>query len=340
MAVRFEFRPYARPFRTPLQTHHGKWATRRGLVLRLESPTGLGWGEIAPIPEFGSEPFEQALRFCQTLPACLTATQISQIPETLPACQFGLESAWERVQTSQADLPSASIRLTSSLLLPTGREALESPLLFRSAPAGQAVSQTAPTFKWKIGVAPIERELALFEELVSLLPPGAKLRLDANGGLTWQQASLWLQVCDGYGIEFLEQPLPPAQFAAIQKLSQRYATPIALDESVSQLAQLQACWEQGWRGIVVIKAPISGSPRRLQRLFQQGLGCQRGLDRQQRLDVVWSSVFETSIARRYIEQLAASLPPTDRAHGFGVDRWFSDGWERLAPEQIWERLAP
>lgn len=330
MKARFEFRPYARPFKTPLQTHHGRWTTRRGIVLRLESETGLGWGEIAPIPEFGSETFEQALRFCQALPTRLTASQIAQTPETLPACQFGFESAWEMVQSvAPADQPNLPA-LQTSLLLPTGKSALESPLLFGSR-SGQPAAAFHPTFKWKIGVAPIAQEMAIFEELVSLLPSGAKLRLDANGGLTWPQASLWLQVCDGYDIEFLEQPLPPDQFTAMLKLSQRHQTPIALDESVSQLGQLQACWEQGWRGIFVIKAPISGSPRRLQQFCQQGL------------DVVWSSVFETSIARRYIEQLAALLPPNSdlgRAHGFGVDHWFGDGWERLPPAQIWQRLEP
>ncbi len=330
-SARFEFRPYARTFNPPLQTHHGIWATRRGIVLRLECETGIGWGEIAPIPAFGSETWAEALRFCQTLPAELTASEIAQIPATRPACQFGFEAAWQMAQSDQADPPPRS-ELRSSLLLPTGIQALESPLLFASpAFPDQSGSSTAPTFtptfKWKIGVAPIWQELALLEELMSLLPAGAKLRLDANGGLTWQEASLWLQVCDGYGIEFLEQPLPPDQLPALLKLSQRYQTPIALDESVSQLSQLQACYGQGWRGIFVIKAPIAGSPRQLQRFCQQGL------------DLVWSSVFETSIARRYIEQLVASLPPSSFAPGFGVEQWFGDGWERLPPDQIWQRLA-
>jgi o-succinylbenzoate synthase len=326
LAIRFEFRPYARPFKTPLQTHHGEWATRWGLILRLESEAGVGWGEIAPIPTFGSETFAEAQRFCEAMPSQLTASEIAQIPAALPACQFGFEAAWDGA-TSRSEQPP--LKLRSSLLLPTGRAALESPLLF-----DRSTEPVGPTFKWKIGVAPIEQELALLEELIGLLPTGAKLRLDANGGLTWQQASLWLQICDGYGIEFLEQPLPPDQFAAMQTLSRRYQTPIALDESVSQIPQLQACYDQGWRGIFVIKAPIAGSPRQLRQFCQQGL------------DLVWSSVFETSIARRYIEQLAgqladqlaATLPPTERAHGFGVDHWFSDGWERLAPEQIWQRL--
>jgi len=44
-----------------------------------------------------------------------------------------------------------------------------------------------------------------------------------------------LQACDQVGIEFLEQPLPVAQFDAMLELSDRYSTQLALDESVATL---------------------------------------------------------------------------------------------------------
>lgn len=293
----------------------------------------IGWGEIAPIEAFGSESWSEAFDFCQLLPQKITLEVIQQIPVELPACQFGFEAAWETLasqifrqeeNTSQDLLhqgqQDSSQSLASSILLPTGADALNAMQLWIANPGS--------TFKWKIGVAPIQQELELFEELISLLPPQAKLRLDANGGLTWQQACQWLQVCDGYGIEFLEQPLPPDQFQLMLKLSYRYSTPIALDESVISLASLQSCYHQGWRGLFVIKAPIAGFPGQLRQWCQD---CQ--------LNIVWSSVFETAIARRYIESyLIATLPATDRAIGFGVERWFTDRWEQHTPEQIWDQL--
>lgn len=305
---------------------------RQGVILRLMDAEGnIGWGEIAPIEAFGSESYADALGFCRSLSAEISVEDAledlienPQIPSALPACQFGFEAAWEQIRRCHAKKSQAyqnkERSYASSILLPTGDAALVSPLLFSPA--------LGKTFKWKIGVAPIETELQIFEELISLLPAQAKLRLDANGGLTWQQACLWLQICDGYGIEFLEQPLPPNQFDLMLKLSQRYSTRIALDESVTNLQQLKACYQQGWRGLFVIKAAIAGSPVQLRDFCQT-----------HRLDVVWSSVFETAIARRYIEDfLIAALPTSDRAIGFGVDHWFRDGWERLSPEQIWQRL--
>ncbi|XPM54041.2 MAG: o-succinylbenzoate synthase [Leptolyngbya sp. IPPAS B-1204] len=320
--VRFEFRPYARRFKRPLQTHHGEWAVRQGVILRLEGADRVSWGEIVPIEWFGSESYLDALRFCQALPGEITHAQIQQIPASLPACQFGFESAWEKLVLPPPHSPHSVPQLPSSILLPTGAEALHAPQLFTASPGS--------TFKWKIGVAAIQDELELFEELISLLPNQAHLRLDANGGLTWQQACQWLQLCDGYGIELIEQPLPPTQLDQMLKLSQRYSTPLALDESVTTLEQLQTCYHQGWRGLFVIKAPLAGSPVQLRHFCQT-----------HQLDIVWSSVFETAIARRYIENyLVAALPSSNRATGFGVEHWFDDGWEQRSPEQIWQRLEP
>jgi O-succinylbenzoate synthase len=296
-------------------------------LLRLEHRDGqVGWGEIAPLAFFGSETLEQALKFCQSLPSEIMAESIWRIPESLPSCQFGFESAWEQLHSTSPRSTGLEKNhhqsLPACLLLPTGATALESPCLFTSE------SEPPITLKWKIGVAPIEAELAIFEQLVGLLPVGAKLRLDANGGLSWQQAVTWLQVCDGYGIEYLEQPLPPNQFDLMLKLSQRYETPIALDESVATLDQLQVCYQQNWRGIFVIKAPIAGSPIQLRNFCQTHCP-----------NVVWSSVFETSVARRYIETHLMPVLPTRWATGFGVKHWFRDRWEDDSAQQLWQRVA-
>ncbi|WP_208734626.1 hypothetical protein, partial [Corallococcus praedator] len=103
------------------------------------------------------------------------------------------------------------------------------------------------------------------------------------------------------------------------------ATPIALDESVATIVQLQSCYAQGWRGIFVVKAAIAGFPSRLRQFIQS-----------QKLDVVWSSALETSIARRYIETHLIRSP--DRALGTGVSHLFADEFDRLDAEQIWQKI--
>jgi O-succinylbenzoate synthase len=93
----------------------------------------------------------------------------------------------------------------------------------------------------------INQELEIFDLLISSLPISAKLRLDANGGLTYQEAELWLQKCDQFlpKIEFIEQPLAVDKFREMQELSNSYFTTIALDESIANLHQLELCFQRG-----------------------------------------------------------------------------------------------
>jgi O-succinylbenzoate synthase len=333
---RFEFRPYRRLFKLPLQTRYGKWSVREGLILRLTDASGqVGWGEVAPIAHFGTESFAQALSFCQFLATEITANTIAQIPATFPACQFGFGAAQEMLMTSppvnapQPANPSGWAIHQQCHLLPTGIEALVA--------WQDPWKQGTRTFKWKIGVGALAEEVSQFEQLIQALPSGTCLRLDANGGLSYGEASQWLQLCDklieqsdpSTQIEFLEQPLPVDQFDQLLQLQSQFQTPIALDESVSTLAQLQTCYEKGWRSIFVVKAAIAGFPDQLRAFCQT-----------HPMDIVWSSALETSIAQHFIHHaLIPSLPSSDRAVGFGIDHWFLDNaLNQLDFEQLWESL--
>jgi len=300
----FEFRRYQRQFQSPLHTSHGSWKVREGIILRLIDAMGkISYGEIAPVSWFGSESIEQAWNFCCQLPPKVTQGMIATIPDTLPACQFGFESALE-----VRDRESC---LTYSGLLPAGEAALET--------WGKLWEKGYRTFKWKIGVEAIAEELEIFAKLMEL-PVSAKLRLDANGGLSYDRAQLWLQMCDRFAenpagsveVEYLEQPLAVEEFAAMLELSRCYRCAIALDESVATLKQLQECYDKGWRGIFIIKPAIAGFPSRL-----------RQFCRQYQIDAVFSSVFETEIGKSAALKLARELSSPNRTVGFGVDHLFA-----------------
>ncbi|MBG1260073.1 o-succinylbenzoate synthase [Nostoc commune] len=336
---RFEFRPYQRRFVRSLTTNYGNWDIREGIILRLTDESGrVGWGEIAPISWFGSETLEQALDFCRQLPREITDEIIFSIPDELPACQFGFESAqeWGETQLIASVLGSEFFSIPNapcpmphaqfySALLPAGEGALNQwETLWQ---------QGYHTFKWKIGVYAIADELEIFESLIHTLADFTKLRLDANGGLTYEEAKLWLRTCDNLKanaelaveIEFIEQPLPVEQFQQMLELSLSYETAIALDESVATLKQLAACHQQGWRGIFVIKPGIIGSPSRLRKFCHE-----------HQIDTVFSSVFETAIARQAALQLAAELSRNNRAIGFGIDHFFEQ--EETWFQSLWNDL--
>lgn len=325
-AIAFEFRPYRRPFRHPIKTNHGTWKYREGIILKLRDSQGrTGFGEVAPLPWFGTETQSQAVTFCQRIPARLSTGEDFSILPTLPACQFGFELAHKNLTRNIRHAELAPHHY--SALLPAGEAALNawSPLW----------AMGHRTFKWKIGVAPVSVELALLSQLMERLPLGARLRLDANGGLCEIAAHHWLDRCDrlGHRIEFIEQPLPPNCFAKLSKLARRYRTPIALDESISTLDQLKAHYYRDWRGIYIIKAAVLGSSNRLRQFCHD-----------HPIDLVISSVFETDIGRQALINLATELQGDSiqqpyRALGMGTQQWLpGDGLDDPDWEALWQRL--
>jgi o-succinylbenzoate synthase len=302
-SYQFTYSVYQRPFRQPLKTSHGVWAIRSGIIIKLTDSAGRSHlGEIAPIPWFGSEPIERAISFCQQIGDRITPAQIKLIPDDLPACQFGFGSAWTAFDAILSQIES---NFKMSALLPAGAAAIE------RLPA--LAAQGYSTFKWKIGVLPIAQEMAIWAQLTAALPMAAKLRLDANGGLTEIEAEQWLAVCSQEArVEFIEQPLAPDEIARTIELAAKYNTPIALDESVATFDRLQSVYDRGWRGIYIIKPGIAGFPWRLAEFITR-----------HQLDVVFSSVMETEVGIAAASRLAASLN-IKRSLGFGVADWFED----------------
>jgi o-succinylbenzoate synthase len=302
-SYKFTYSIYQRPFRQPLKTSHGVWKIREGIIIQLTDSFGRSHqGEIAPIPWFGSESIDRAISFCEQLGDRITTDQIDRVPDDLPACQFGFGSALTAFTVIPVQMAS---QLNTSALLPAGDAAI--------AKLQALSAQGYSTFKWKIGVLQIDREMIIWSQLITALPNNAKLRLDANGGLTEIAAESWLELCNQESrIEFIEQPLGLEEIDKTIALAAKYRTPIALDESVATFDRLQSVYDRGWRGIYVVKPGIAGFPWRLAEFINT-----------HQLDVVFSSVMETAVGTLAAYQLASELK-IERSLGFGVDDWFDD----------------
>ncbi len=294
----FSFGRYQRPFLYPLQTAHGQWLVREGLIIQLIDEAGRNyWGEIAPIPWFGSESLEEAIKFCTSLGDSVSWPL--EIPDQLPATQFAFSAA---IPYGYEPLEPVVEDVAWSVLLPAGERVLVA--WQRPWELGHR------TFKWKIGVAEVAEELAIFDRLLAALPVDAKLRLDANAGLNYDDACTWLSSFPVNAIEFLEQPV--ASLAEMLRLTEHFEIPLAVDELVSNLGRLQDCYEQGWRGIYVIKPGIAGS-----------LGELADFIHERQLDVVLSSSLESSIGQKAILRWAQEQKLMGRAAGMATASWFT-----------------
>lgn len=303
--LKLKFSCYKNPFKQPFKTAHGLWEIREGIIINLEDKDGkIGCSEIAPLPWFGTETLEKALVFCQQQNQQINLDLINNIPNHLPCCQFAFQSALEDLYNNFES--EINLNFNYSYLLPTGKAGLI--FLQKNTP------KENQTYKWKIGVNSVEYELDLFKQIISLLPVNTKLRLDANGGLNYEQACQWLGVTDDYHqVEFIEQILPPSELNSLFFLAKKYQTILALDESIANLSQLQYCFEQGWQGVFVIKPLIFGYPNKLKEFCIKN-----------KIDVVLSSVLETNIGRKIALNLANKIQNPNRAIGFGINHFYEN----------------
>jgi O-succinylbenzoate synthase len=330
MSYRFSFKPYRRPLRAPLRTAHGLWAEREGLIVRLEDGTGaVGYGEIAPLPWFGTETLAEAMEVCGKFGATVEAEVLDAVPARFGCVRFALAQA--RMQPAKV---TSSSRLPVAGLLPAGREALAA--LPAKIEAGYL------SFKWKVAVGAVDDELGLFDDLLAALPSYAKLRLDANGGWDRRQAAKWLERCAERPVEFVEQPVKPGDEDTLLGLAADYPVKLALDESVTDLAAARHWQSMGWSGIFVIKPALTGP---LHELLAWTAAT--------KADVVLSSAIETAVGRAAILRSALTEPLTRRALGFGVGDIFGDrrwdgpflgpvldgSWVNdVNPEDLWSSL--
>jgi o-succinylbenzoate synthase len=350
---RLAYRPYRLPLLRTMRTAHGPWMEREGIVLRLEDEQGrVGFGEVAPIPWFGTETLAEAGNVLAKLGETVEATSLEGIDERHGCLRFALASAMteagriipdppdpaqaRRIKDNAPDLSSAAVRrMPVAALLPAGKAAL--------AAADKALAEGFVTFKWKVGVLDAADEWVLLDDLLARLPGHVKLRLDANGAWTTRQAVKWLERCAERPIEFVEQPVASENVDALTGLASDYPTTLALDESVTGLPSLRTWLGRGWPGALVVKPALAGPPASVLELLVK-----------HQADVVFSSAFETAVGRQAALRLAFQFKGRHpRALGFGVTPLFKDGRfdglpavpfvsvedvNRMNPETVWNAL--
>jgi L-alanine-DL-glutamate epimerase-like enolase superfamily enzyme len=126
--------------------------------------------------------------------------------------------------------------------------------------AAEARDAGYETVKLKAGMAPDAateaRRVAAVREAVGT---GVKLRLDANGAWSEQQAVETLAALAEYDIEYVEQPIAPGDLEALKRVRVASRIPIAADEDVSDLASARRVIETGAADLLVFKPQALGN---------------------------------------------------------------------------------
>src|SRR2546425_11897396 len=206
----------------------------RVVWVRLTDADGAeGWGEADPSKYYGET-------------ADTVLAMLKKLEPYLPKDPFDLEAAEARF--AQVVPPNGAVRAAVSAALHdlVGKR-LGQPLwrLWGLDPA------KAPRSSFTIGIDTAERirlkvaEASAYpilkiklgtdrdEEILRTIRDATDkpLRVDANAGWTRERAIEMLPVLKAYGVEFVEQPLPPEDLEGIAALRRRGVLPVVVDES-------------------------------------------------------------------------------------------------------------
>jgi len=317
LIVRCELLPYHLPLRREWRSARGTIRHRSGWLVRVTDARGRsGLGDCAPLPEAGTEPPEradQALRLlAPALPGRTPPQALSALPAGPPAARAALEAALLDLQAQAAGLPLRRlldpgapdrVRVNAALgPLDTGAPAR----------AAAAACLGFTVLKLKVGLAPVTEELAALERIAAGLPPGATLRLDANGAWNEPAAAAFIAGCRVLPVESLEEPLGHPDPERLARLQDGAGFPLALDESLAG-------------GMPPVPLPV----RRLvlKPATLGGLRPALALAAQARSaggECVVTTTLESAVGAWAAAQLAAAVDPVSRlAHGLGTGAWFA-----------------
>ena len=245
--ARLSFVPYELPLREPLHTARGSLTVRNGFLIALFSDTGaVGIGEVAPLPEFGTENHAAAERRLTQLsersmwPACdygieeiaVWRQKLWLSPVTHPATSFGLECAMLSLLCQSDPAPvqeqlsvHTADRLQINALISGERNADV------IAGANLAVAGGYRTLKVKTGMRVVEEDIQLLQRLHELFPH-VRFRVDANSGWSVDESLMFAQATEDLALEYIEDPVPPELLDDLLREPDSSTLPLAIDEAV------------------------------------------------------------------------------------------------------------
>lgn len=244
--------------------------TEREAVL-LRGPSG--WSEWAPFPEYDDR---DAARW---LSAALEAGW-GELPTPVRS-EVGVNATVPAVAAAQVQqvLARYDVRRTAKV---------------KVAEAGQSLSED------------VER----VAEVRRLLGPQARIRVDANGAWSVDDALRALTALSAHGLEYAEQPCATVEeLVALRRSLARAGVdvPVAADESIRRAEDPLRVARLGAADVVVVKAaPLGGLRRALDIIADAGL------------PAVVSSALDTSVGLALGVRLAAALPTLEHDCGLGT----------------------
>ena len=281
--------PYKLSFKDVWRTSKSALNERYGELLKLSTDDGrIGWGDYAPLPDFGIS--EDAARLFAIETAYLDL--VSQVA----GCSL---NSWLSDQPHNAN---ATVNSNLGAISTLSHEAVNS-----------AIKQGFSVLKIKLGIGCWRDEIKLIESISDCLPNGVSLRLDANAAWSEYDATAFIAACSGLPIECLEEPLKYPSHDALKALQKKASFPLGIDESI-MLINKEFFTHPPVQRLVLKPARYGG----LLPALEVGLRAQAA-----GIECVVTSGLESVCGVLACAHLAVAIAPQS-VHGLATGEWFAN----------------
>lgn len=279
------------PLRDPYVLSFGTVNTFDTFLLRVETETGIGFGEATPLPGYSDETSASVEAAFRALADAVEAggdypAGLDTVMARAPMVESAVASALEVAQLGWRTIFRENFlsHPIPALALVSGTAPLDA---VASARAKLAAGFT--TLKVKVGADDTEADIERVTAIAGEVAGKGQLRLDANQSLDFSSAERMLAAFAGMPIELFEQPFTPERDADMTRLAAMTRIPLMLDESIWTAADVERAASLSCRYVKLklCKHPGIDATVGLVRLAE-GLG----------LDVVFGNGVQGSVGNR------------------------------------------
>lgn len=249
--MQIEIQPFTVHKRVPLTISRGTTAGSTNVWLRIKADGIEGWGEGSPF-SIGdkaqtTEQIESDLNSLvgdlkryhplqrQAVESLLTESSVCS------AARAAVDVAMHDWLGKSSQLPLWKLwGLACDRITPTAvTVGISSPQDAITRLQKWCAQQQVASVKIKLGSPQgIQADQAMFEAVLTEVPDGAKVSIDANGGWSLQDAITMAHWLKARGVTYLEQPLAVADDSQLPKLYKQSPLPIFIDESCFTVADI------------------------------------------------------------------------------------------------------
>jgi o-succinylbenzoate synthase len=321
-SLELTYSPYSISLTKPFITSRGEISERKGFIISVKNQSNEeGIGEAAPLPEFGSESYEDDEKALENIQLNLRL-DLNNLPISideslsdfnhLPALRSGIEQAILNLicvekKTTLGDLFNVVVARNISVNGIIG-------LLDNQTAVAMAKELKAAGYrsiKIKVGRSSFEDDLEIVKNIRGETGKNIMMRLDANGKWDTNEAVNCLKQLEQFNIEYIEQPV--SNIENFIGISENTSIPLAADESLRSYKEATDIINNNLAPVLILKPMMLGGLTTTMKIINQA--------EKKGLKIVITSSIETSIGRS-IAVFAAGILKKQTAHGLAVADYF------------------